>query len=562
MFQRQGWVRQGMRSTNYDVWKKSKESGAGLCGRCRPSLRDNNRPHQFDLNCALVLEVLSTVKRDKVDEEEEEPREWNGRIHMSQDEKADLLKIIEASAGAAMHRDNKLSLDEIKQCIKRKENRAFILEDLPESIAALANETYVEACFKHRDQDGSGKLDETEWINFLEDLEYLYHAYLLNGAFQEFRAFVGLGQDYFRNAEGTSSSSSQLDQRVLMVVTRGGSISLPLLNPDSDGDEAGLPEKGRFQLGLDPKWRSCWKDFVFYSANNHPIHGIFSCSPDHPLSWKERLVIEAVTVIFTYVAIWIPDANQHDHFTSEWGQKFLATVPGVVLWWVLFLLFVCPKLGIINEASSTEELRTRAKKWRCVGEIVGYMIAMCVLIGAGALAKHGRDYIRPGADTSTVLQGRVRGYFVFWFLQAFVYFNPLVAWGLPDTTTSAFGYVGSLIGLGQWRIERQRFEWICAKALKGWKGREYREQLLKDQNLWMKPRDAVWECEIKGEYKPYDEDCIEFIEHKYQKFTEGGPNRTKVFTGGFSFVIDFREMTQSGSKMTRRVRRRLRNSAA
>merc|ERR1712087_68030 len=112
---------------------------------------------------------------------------WNGRIHFSEQDKTDLLTVIEESSGSAMHRDKKLSFHEIKACIGRKENRTFIMQDLPESIAALANVKYVESCFKHRDKDGSGKLDEEEWVDFLNDLEYLHQAYLLNTAFQQCR---------------------------------------------------------------------------------------------------------------------------------------------------------------------------------------------------------------------------------------------------------------------------------------------------------------------------------------------------------------------------------------
>jgi len=266
--------------------------------------------------------------------------------------------------------------------------------------------------------------------------------------------------------------------------------------------------------------------------------------------------------MFTYFAIWVSEMNAHSHFVDKnVGIKVIATVPGVVLWWVLFLLFICPKFGIINEAYSTEEHRAQARKWQCVGETAGYVIAMCVFIGVGAFAACGRKYINPGDDTVVVLSGRVRGYFVFWFLQAFVYFNPFVAWGQPDTTTSAFGYLGSLTGVGQWRLERQKFLWICANALRGWEARQYREQLLKDQNLWMKPRDAVWEFQDKIEYKPYDDDCQWHLETKYQRWLEGGWKFTKVFTGGHSFWINFEQMTQSGAQRSRAIRRTVKDMA-
>jgi len=147
------------------------------------------------------------------------------------------------------------------------------------------------------------------------------------------------------------------------------------------------------------------------------------------------------------------------------------------LWWTLFLLFTCPKLAIVNEAKSKKEDIAQARKWQCVGESFGYVIAVCVLIAVIAFASTSRKFISFGDNTVAVIRGRLQGYIVFWLLQTFVYFNPIVAWGQPDLTTTTFGLVGDLTGLGQWRIERQKFQWICAKALKAWEARQHREQV-------------------------------------------------------------------------------------
>lgn len=266
--------------------------------------------------------------------------------------------------------------------------------------------------------------------------------------------------------------------------------------------------------------------------------------------------------MFTYFTIWLAGMNADVKFANGFVfTTVFATLPGIVLWWALFLLFTCPKLGIIDEAKSKRDDVARARKWRCVGELFGYLIALFVLIGVLVFAFYGQKYISLGDNTVVVVRGRLRGYLVFWFLQTFVYFNPLVAWGQPDSSTTTFGLLGDLTGLGQWRIERQRFQWICANALKGWDARQHREQLLKDQNLWRMPRVAVWEYETGGGFAPYEDDCNDFIEHKYQKYMEGGWKRTKVFTGGHSFMIDFEKMEQTSGKRTRKVRRNLVNHA-
>jgi len=492
----------------------------------------------INLTCALVLEVLGA-----------EIEEWNGRIHMSKKEKEDLLTTIEASAGHVKHLDGALSLEEILSCIAKKENHSFLREDMPESMTALAYEDLVLDCFSHRDKDKSGKLDMEEWILFLDDLENLHHGYLLSNALRQSRAFFGMGRDWVQDVEGSLLSSNQLDRQTLLKITGGGCGSLPDQaqdGSDGEGAEVKFPEHGRFQVGLDPEWRTCLQDFSFYSANNHPLHGIFCCSPDHPLSWQERLVIEAVTVMFTYFTIWLAGENAEEHFANDFMFSIVfSTLPGVVLWWTFFLLFTCPKLGIANEAKSKKEDIAQARKWQCVGESLSYVIAVCVLIGVISFAITGRKYISLRDNTVAGIRGRVQGYIVFWLLQTFVYFNPIVAWGQPHLTTTAFGFLGNITGLGKRRIERQKFQYICAKALKSWEPRQHREQLLKDQNLWRMPRFAVWEYETGEGFKDYSDDCAEFIEHKYQRWQEGGPKRTKVFSDGRSFMIAFEKMEQS-----------------
>merc|ERR1712070_887398 len=66
----------------------------------------------------------------------------------------------------------------------------------------------------------------------------------------------------------------------------------------------------------------------------------------------------------------------------------------------------------------------------------------------------------------TVITGRLEGYIISWMLMVLLVFNPLVAWGQPDPAGEFC--LGDIIGLGQWRIEKQKFQHLCIKALSSW----------------------------------------------------------------------------------------------
>merc|ERR1711963_124176 len=63
---------------------------------------------------------------------------------------------------------------------------------------------------------------------------------------------------------------------------------------------------GILQVGCDPDCvGSCippgWsQDLFYYSANVHPLHGLFACDPEHRLNWLERVFIEFVTIAFVF----------------------------------------------------------------------------------------------------------------------------------------------------------------------------------------------------------------------------------------------------------------------
>lgn len=546
-----------MTQRNHFTWRQNNIP----CFRsCSPKIRRDDTDH-FDGSCALILEVLGSSEK------------WNGRMHMSEADKEDLLWMIEQHAeekncGMA---DGRLSLEEILAFIAEPNMRYTLLHDYPMSIACLASEDLVKQTFHHRDHDGSGFIEKEEWSAFLADLHKLHLTYLLVDAFRQFRAFFGRGREYVDNLSVVKEnmSSSEADIQSLQIV-------LELTGKPTEGsprtsilEEYQYRSKklSRFQVGLDREYCECWPDFWYYSANYHPLHGIFSGAPDSILSWRMRLALEVVTITFSYFTFWLAEYNERrsllnifdkenpDHIGNKiFFNLLVVTLPGMALWWILFLLFNCPKLGVVDEALSTKEQIEKARCCRCTGIAIAWILVLLVVAGV-VWASCWRDL---GWLTIiiVVVRGRVKGYLVSWFLQTFVYFNPLVAWGEVGEEPTAFGTIGDLIGLGQWRIERQKFKLRCARQLSAWEERQNHEIEMRKKGMWRRPRKSpVWKVkQVEGdEFRDYGKTESEFLERKWRNWKEFQEDEDHALVKRFHakvngtdkfYVIDFKTMTQ------------------
>jgi len=136
----------------------------------------------------------------------------------------------------------------------------------------------------------------------------------------------------------------------------------------------------------------------------------------------------------------------------------MVTVPGLVIWWALFLLFTCPGLGCVDESAASPANVRRAFWVRACSTALGYVIVLLGCLAIFSVETHINDYWRPLAS------GRLKGYVISAVLMVFVYFNPLIAWGQPNPDATSC-HIGDLIGLGQWTIEKQRFQAVCEEAL-------------------------------------------------------------------------------------------------
>lgn len=163
---------------------------------------------------------------------------------------------------------------------------------------------------------------------------------------------------------------------------------------------------------------------------------------------------------------WVKENHAPLEFLSD-EQTFsmlMVTIPGLIVWWTLFLLFTC-KRGQVNHAHSTQVQTKKAWWMRCVGASFAYFF--CVAGVAYTIYFFVEKVLNKNQEVEPYLErlviARLKSYLLFWFLIFFVYFNPLISWGTPDPNKPQTG-IGDLIGLGQWRIEKQRFQVKCARV--------------------------------------------------------------------------------------------------
>lgn len=438
-------------------------------------LVDPKDDQHFRTTCALALSSLG----------EEDPKDFSGRWNMTPGEKTDLLQEIELSI-AASYRDsitgacvtahnNSLEIREIEKFQKEHHDRIM---QLPNSVHGICNHHLMVEAFNKYDLDANGSLDVHEWSDFLDTLAVENLKSLLRDAHVAFRAFFARGQPW-REKDGAYDVE---EMRLSMLELATGQPTVERESSSERGEV--VPLSGRsaaasppeFQCSWDgPRFRlpvGWWPDLVYYSANNHPLHGIFACDNEHPLSWIERLVMEVASIGFSAATLALHDkwVIQHRGLNEEdlviLGNEFVfslvvVTLPSVVMWWTLFLLFTCAKCHP-NAAKVTEQEVIKARRWRSVGAAIGYML---VIVGvAGWFCMRYLHTIGRRLHRARLVKGRLKAYFIATFMMAFVYFNPFVAWGQP-VPGGRFN-LGDYIGLGQWRIEKQRFQAMCLTGAK------------------------------------------------------------------------------------------------
>jgi hypothetical protein len=227
------------------------------------------------------------------------------------------------------------------------------------------------------------------------------------------------------------------------------------------------------QLGLgvedSDEWKAWWADLYYYSANNHPLHGIFACDSNNRLERLDRVMMEVATLAY---CLWMAFEreeiqNGKEHELPAFFQQprtfstCCVTIPSMIIFYVLFFLFTTPKCGMADESTATEAEVNRAKMISHIGDMVGNLCVFSLILIALC-----RVWIFNDGDNLnfhvawTVFMSRGFSYLLGWFLMVSIYFNPVIAWGASKPGTTS---VGDYIGLGQWTVEKNRLQLSCAE---------------------------------------------------------------------------------------------------
>jgi len=463
----------------------------------------------LDPNCAFVLLGLNS-----------EPKALT-HWRMTPAEAMELLDFIELdmdhSTSSWIHEGGRVSMQSLLSFISNEDGRVT-LRNLPASVHGLLLRELVIEAFNSFDEEETGYIDKSSWVRFTKRLHELYLQYLQTVALAGSSTFYGRGQLWNSGSpvDAASEYAWGCPERLLLeagegllAVRRSGDSRddstddiTELLRPNSR-DEFPVLKLPTLQLGIDrdcrrhssglipPGW---WQDFVYYSANNHPLHGIFSCDLLGKALPLERAAIEFSTCSLTlafYVGIVM---TTEDYLNLNLGGSpassasssssapllrlaldvIFVTLPSITIWHFLYNLFMMPRFSRLNEAFASDADIVRAWRFRACGEVLVYFM---VLIGVSALIW--RVYTKPGAmwdDMTLVIQTRLQAYAFEWIFMLAVTFNPIAAWGQVDPDGPFC--LGDILGLGRWRLEKQRFQVSCLRALQsGYSGSNVRTVL-------------------------------------------------------------------------------------
>lgn len=411
------------------------------CGPCTPTVHTTvNKRLVYDARVVLVLIVTSNP-------------EWDGLWAPDPAEMQELYRDIQKlnKKTRSLKSSDHIRLGSILDFVAQNRDRILAM---PPSMHGMLNHEIVTDAFEMFDEDGNNVLDLTEWEDFLSMLEVLHRQHLLQLAHQGFRAFYGRGQVGWWPAE-----TRMIDGDHLRAVVDGVRVPFPTFQLGYDPDN--VKQNGKPAL-LPPGWL---QDVFYFSANNHPLHGIFACDPSHRLSRVERIMMELAVIAFTFFTNGLKDSwVVHGHAPCEVLEDstmfglVVVTLPSMVMFWTLFSLFTCP-WGNPDKSKATPDELLKATKITSACEFIGNALVIICFIGLGyrLVRVEMTDFSHLHLRTS--LTGRLKSYVITWVTMVCVHFNPFVMWANPNL---GGGFcAGDYVGVGQWRAEKQKFQAIC-----------------------------------------------------------------------------------------------------
>eukprot|EP00756_Hemistasia_phaeocysticola_P064075 Hpha_TRINITY_DN7519_c0_g1::TRINITY_DN7519_c0_g1_i1::g.18899::m.18899 len=368
--------------------------------------------------------------------------------------------------------DRGLTRREIQAFATSAENTSMVRRKYPASIHGVVNEELVIHAFDHLDRDGDGELDLDEFKALLAQLEKEKIKFLLAHAFVAYRTFYGRGNVKWRsffNPPDVGIDPVEAWKICEDLEVRREDEPLEGTN-EGNGVICGREPDGLFPTGY-------WSDFYYYSANVHPIHGIFACDPSHRLAPIERLALELATIGYCF---WSNKLNTE--WTVEKRAPFdfledptvfsltVVTVGGMFVWYLLYYLFICP-WGSYDGTEMSGRMINYKKNITWYNQVVGWFITAALFILLVIFVyRHIMMFMcdtqshvcveavkQVRAEVAEVLTARIRSYFISWGLQFFAWFNPIFAWG--SWTNSS--HIGNMFGIGQWKLERRIFKMKC-----------------------------------------------------------------------------------------------------
>lgn len=464
-----------------------------------PSLYDEDSGEEahFDRACTLTLLSLG----DDL---------WDGHSRVTEGQRANFLHSIEryvarhTKVSGNVKEDDKLTWEELEAFLEVEEHREEI-RHFPTAMHGLLDLELVREAFKSFDRDESGEMDVSEWNSFLDWLEVMRLQYLQQRALIDFRSFFARGQTWCRKVKSLESehfgvkdpiTAEEWTQEELLRVV-GSTL---VRDPGTENGDEEAPTKGsrepqrvqgttrkrrRVQLGCDQDLHiesrcgifpvGWWEDMYYYSANVHPLHGIFACDRDHPLSKPERLAIEVATVIFAYFTCALREPWVEDHrapvpalCNSLVFSIVVVTIPKMLLWKVLYILFTCPACHLDRSTASPGDL-SRASSWRTLAALIGYFMMMA-LIGVlmvevlitqftpSSVLTHKPSHVWATAKAT------IQAYIFSWAIMLLFPFNLFIAVGRSDVLVG--NCCEEILDLGSWRIQKQRVQLRCLEAAK------------------------------------------------------------------------------------------------
>jgi len=364
--------------------------------------------------------------------------------------------------------DGTLSKEDFINFCADDDHRKWVLEELPSCAHGLACTALMSQAFEHFDSNHDKVLDEKEWDLFMDFVSQLRLRYLQQMALVTFRAYFGRGQGVCHSGQTqsnvTKSDSNCNVKDTVQEVRKSTTTRL----------KEGSHMENMFQYGVIVKdWKGWRSDLYYYSANVHPLHGIWACCHNNRLARSERFMMELSILCYCF---WM--AHERHRLIDEHTEYFLGvivrdipwwlendryftwlcvTIPGMIIFYIQFFLFTTPYIGTVDESSANHSLIRRANMVTRIGDFLGNALVLGLITGAAIRLVLYNDTFEL-AETKIIYQtlfGRLSAYFAAWALMVGVYFNPFVALGSTKPGTTS---IVDLLGIGQWSMEKSKVE--------------------------------------------------------------------------------------------------------